>query len=65
MKTYANNPPVKYSELNEDQKNSACDKMADDESIEVEVFNAIVDGFENESIEFFITSPTSVAVRKK
>ncbi len=57
MKTYANNPAVKYSDLNLDQQNDARRKV-------FSMHKSIPYPIDN-SFEFFITSPTSVAVRKK
>lgn len=67
MKTYANNPPVKYSELNGDQKDKALNKIMKIEGLlltDLWHLSRVNPKF-TDSFEFFITSPTSVAVKKK
>jgi len=66
MKTYANNPPVKYSQLNKDQRANAFEKLGKDKSISDSFLIRITSGcFVADKIVFHITSPTSVAVKKK
>lgn len=66
MKTYANNPPVKYSELNTEQKKSAAIKLTENGKIDLEtMLETMACKNTYDRIEIFITSPTSVAVKKK
>ncbi len=65
MKTFANNPAVKFSELNEDQRLYAAHKLIYEEDILPSEFLRIINGHQTNKVQFFITSPTSVGVRKK
>lgn len=67
MKTYANNPAVDHTMLNNAQRWDAFAKIGTLEKMNaVDVsYNYTYDLGLKTKYEFFITSPTSVAVRKK
>ncbi len=65
MKTYANNPAVKFEDLTEDQRLKCFYKMAKLLQCNVLYFVSWSCSDVNKLFEFQPTSPTSVAVSKK
>ncbi len=65
MKTLSNNPSVKIGELSIDQRKGLFQKMSHMSGNKLLDFIMWTDSEIDNSFEFFITSPTSVSVKKK